>query len=141
MSLLLKIGSFFIILISMIAAFRSYKGCDALKNGKLITVTVFSVPISCENATKYNKAYFEFYIGNKIFSKRFNGHCDLKPRDEIKLISNLDNTIFLFEDEKPIYEFISAVLLFLIGMLCLFFPKNFIRKILFRINFYSYKFF
>lgn len=130
MSLLLKIGSLFIILISIIGAFRSYKEYNTLKNGKAVTVTVFSVPITCENSTKNIKAYFEFYIGNKIHSKRIDGHCYLKPRDKITLITNHDNSIFLFEDEKPVYSITSTLILFFIGVLCFFYSTFTLKKTL-----------
>jgi hypothetical protein len=128
MSLLLKAGSLFIILISIIGVFRSNKESDTLKKGKIVTVTVFSVPITCENSTKNIKAYFEFYFGNKIYSKRFDGHCNLKPRDKITLITNHDNSIFLFEDEKPVYSIASNLILFFIGVLCFFYSTFTFKK-------------
>ncbi len=118
MKKILKIGSVSIIIISLILIPRAFKEFDTQKNGTLTTVTVFSVPISCSVSSKRIKAYFEFYIENKKYSKNFDGHCDLKPGDKIKLITNNDNSIFLFEDEKPIYEIISVLSIFAFGMIC-----------------------
>jgi hypothetical protein len=118
MKKILKIGSFLIIVISLILLPRAIKEFDTQKNGTLTTVTVFSVPISCDISSKRIKAYFEFYIENKKYSKNFDGHCDLKPGDRIKLITNNDNTIFLFEDENPIYGIIPVILIFVFGTIC-----------------------
>lgn len=120
MSKFLKIGSLSIIIISLIVFPRTLKEFYTRKNGNLITVTVFSVPISCDVSSKNIKAYFEFYIDDKKYSKNFDGHCDLQPRDKIKLISSDDNSIFLFEDENPIYGLISAFLIFTLGIICFF---------------------
>ncbi len=118
MKKILKIGSFLIIVISLILLPRAIKEFDTQKNGTLTTVTVFSVPISCDISSKRIKAYFEFYIENKKYSKNFDGHCDLKPGDRIKLITNNDNSIFLFEDENPIYRIIPVILIFVFGTIC-----------------------
>ena len=115
---LLKIASVLIIIISFVLIPQAFKEFDTQKNGTLTTITVFSVPISCDISSKNIKAYFEFYIENKKYSKNFDGHCDLKPGDKIKLITNNDNSIFLFEDENPIYEIISVLLILLFGIIC-----------------------
>jgi hypothetical protein len=120
MKTVLKIGSVLIIIISLVLIPRVFEEFDTKKNGALTNVIVFSVPISCEISSKHIKAYFEFYIENKKYSKNFNGHCDLKPGDKIKLITNNDNSIFLFEDENPIYKIISILLIFIFGIICFF---------------------
>lgn len=115
---MLKYASILIILISFVSFYRTYQEYKILNSGNKITVSVFSVPISCSESSKISKAYFTFYFNEKKQSKKLEGRCSINVGDKINLITNDSKDVFLFEDEDVYFEFLAGFLIFVAGIYC-----------------------
>ena len=63
---MLKYASILIILISFVSFYKTFQEYKILNSGNKITVSVFSVPISCSESSKISKAYFTLMKRNKV---------------------------------------------------------------------------
>ncbi|RZJ71857.1 MAG: hypothetical protein EOO45_11485 [Flavobacterium sp.] len=74
---------------------------DILRTGREILVEIVDIPVLCGNGSKIRKPHFRFKYLEKTHRKDFNGlHCEeVLNGTTIKLISNAENSVFLFEDE------------------------------------------
>ncbi|WP_324067392.1 MAG: hypothetical protein RSE15_08165 [Flavobacterium sp.] len=120
MDKMLKYASILIILISFVSFYRTFQEYKILNSGNKISVSVFSVPISCSESSKTSKAYFTFYFNEKKQSKRLEGRCSINVGDKINLITNETKDIFLFEDEDIHFKFLAGLLIFVAGIYCYF---------------------
>ena len=120
MNRMLKYASILIILISFVSFYRTFQEYKILNSGNKISVSVFSVPISCNESSKTSKAYFIFYFNEKKQSKRLEGRCSINVGDKIKLITNDTQDIFLFEDEDVSFQFLAGLVIFVAGIYCYF---------------------
>jgi hypothetical protein len=66
MDKMLKYASILIILISFVSFYKTFQEYKILNSGNKITVSVFSVPISCSESSKISKAYFTLMKRNKV---------------------------------------------------------------------------
>ncbi len=116
-----KIGGVILILISFVISFNNYKKFDALHNGKEVEVIITNIPVSCEVSNKSLKPYFKFSYNQRIYTKNIEGkYCDiLKNTRTLKLKTNFDNSIFVYTDETLIMDYITIIILLLIGILFL----------------------
>ncbi|CAM3760234.1 hypothetical protein FLCU109888_00225 [Flavobacterium cucumis] len=117
---MLKYASILIILISFVSFYKTFQEYKILNSGNKITVSVFSVPISCSESSKISKAYFTFYFNEKKQSKRLEDLCSINVGDQIKLITNDTQDIFLFEDKDVSFQFLAGLLIFVTGIYCYF---------------------
>ena len=120
MNRMLKYASILIILISFVSFYRTFQEYKILNSGNKISVSVFSIPISCSESSKTSKAYFTFYFNEKKQSKRLEGRFSINVGDKIKLITNDTQDIFLFEDEDVSFQFLAGLLIFVAGIYCYF---------------------
>ena len=120
MNKILKYASILLILISFVSFYKTFQEYKILNSGNKITVSVFSVPISCSESSKISKAYFTFYFNEKKQSKRLEDLCSINVGDQIKLITNDTQDIFLFEDEDVSFQFLAGLLIFVAGIYCYF---------------------
>ena len=105
MDKMLKYASILIILISFVSFYKTFQEYKILNSGNKITVSVFSVPISCSESSKISKAYFTFYFNEKKQSKRLEGRCSINVGDKINLVTNETKDIFHFVDEDVYFDF------------------------------------
>ncbi|MGQ3089167.1 hypothetical protein, partial [Flavobacterium sp.] len=93
-SLLLMAGALWLIMLK-------YEDMEVLKSGKEITVRIIDIPTPCGEGSRNNKAHFRFDYLGQIHVKNFKGlHCDeLHTGKEFKLLTNTDNSTFVFKDE------------------------------------------
>ena len=117
---MLKYASILLILISFVSFYRTFQEYKILNSGNKITVSLFSIPISCSESFKISKAYFTFYFNEKKQSKRLEGRCSINVGDKINLITNETKDVFLFEDEDIHFELLAGLLIFVIGIYCYF---------------------
>ena len=117
---MLKYASILIILISFVSFYKTFQEYKILNSGNKITVSVFSVPISCSESSKISKAYFTFYFNEKKQSKRLEGRCSINVGDKINLVTNETKDIFRFVDEDVYFDFLAGLLIFLAGIYCYF---------------------
>lgn len=118
-----KYFGLFLIIISLIISSRFIEEFKVLKDKKEIEVTVTEVPIDCHSRRKGLKAYFKFEYLGKSYTKNIKGkiNCELiKPKVKINLLTNNDNTVFLFPDENIITELASTIIIILIGVFMIF---------------------
>ncbi|WP_396160955.1 hypothetical protein [Flavobacterium sp.] len=120
MDKMLKYASILIILISFVSFYKTFQEYKILNSGNKITVSVFSVPISCSESSKISKAYFTFYFNEKKQSKRLEGRCSINVGDKINLVTNETKDIFRFVDEDVYFDFLAGLLIFLAGIYCYF---------------------
>lgn len=120
MKKILKYASILLILISFVSFYKTFQEYKILNSGNKITVSVFSVPISCSESSKIFKAYFTFYFNEKKQSKRLEGRCSINVGDKINLITNETKDVFLFEDEDVSFQFLAGLLIFVAGIYCYF---------------------
>jgi len=92
---------------------------ETYKNGKIVNVKVVYVPNCIGGKPHYN---FRFSYNEKIYAKRIGGGlCDeLKEGDIIRMKTNEDNSVFLYESESPYNDFISTLLLLLFGVILIY---------------------
>ena len=120
MNKILKYASILLILISFVSFYKTFQEYKILNSGNKISVSVFSIPISCSESSKTSKAYFTFYFNEKKQSKRLEDRCSINVGDKIKLITNETKDIFLFEDEDIHFELLAGLLIFVTGIYCYF---------------------
>jgi hypothetical protein len=120
MDKMLKYASILIILISFVSFYKTFQEYKILNSGNKITVSVFSVPISCSESSKISKAYFTFYFNEKKQSKRLEGRCSINVGDKINLVTNETKDIFHFVDEDVYFDFLAGLLIFVAGIYCYF---------------------
>lgn len=101
-----------------------------LEKGQKIEVTITDIPVTCKVSNKSLKAYFKFSYKEKEYSKNLKDkYCStIKTGDKLNLITNKEETIFLYPDENVNRNLISLTFLFLVLTLCCFIiirrPKN-----------------
>jgi len=97
----------------------NYKELETYKNGKIISAKIIYVPNCLSGKRHY---YLKFSYNERIYPKRIGGGlCDkLKEGDIIKLKTNEDNSVFLYEYENPYNNMISFILLFLFGVFLIY---------------------
>lgn len=78
-----------------------YDKLNVLKNGREVTVKIIDIPVHCGDGSRTRKAHFRFDHLGKTHRKDFNGqHCEEVLNDEtIDLITDAENSVFLFKDE------------------------------------------
>lgn len=124
MKKILTFGGIIIIVISLIISYNNIKQKNTELYGKLVSVEIIDIPITCEISSKRIKAFFKFRYNNKIYSKNLKDeYCEVvKTNRSIKLKTNSDNTIFIYPNENINQEILSNILLFAFG--CLIFYKS-----------------
>lgn len=82
-------------------ALAKYENLAIIENGKNVTVDIIDVPIPCGEGSRISKAHFRFNYLGKTHRKNFGGiHCDEIQADrKLKLRTNDDNSVFVFNDE------------------------------------------
>jgi hypothetical protein len=120
-----KILGVIIVLLSIIFSIGVYKKIDTLNNGEKITVYVIDIPRPCENAYRKLKPYFSFSYYDRVFTKNIKGdYCiTLAKGDVLTLITNNDNSYFIYPDENFKSDIIVIILFYAFGLF-LFFKKQ-----------------
>lgn len=118
MKSVLKIGGILFIILLVLLTARTLKEINIQKNGVIVDVTIFSIPVSCGESSKLSKPYFEFYNNDKKYKKNLERHCDLKPGDKVSLMTNQDYSILVFKDENLELELLSCFFLLIFGSFC-----------------------
>jgi len=112
-----------LLIVCIVISTRFKEEYKVLNFGKEIEVKVLDVPINCMNSKRKTNAYFQFeYLGKK-FTKNIEGkyYCEIiKPNIELKLLTNNDNSVFMFPDENLNKEIYSTIILFLFGLFMTF---------------------
>ncbi len=124
MKKILTFGGIIIIVISLVISYNNIKQKNTELYGKLVSVEIIDIPITCEISSKRIKAFFKFRYNNKIYSKNLKDeYCEVvKTNRTIKLKTNSDNTIFIYPNENINQEILSNILLLAFG--CLIFYKS-----------------
>lgn len=65
MKSILKIGGILFIILLILLTVRKFEEINIQKNGLIVDVTIFSIPVYCGESSKLSKPYFEFYINDK----------------------------------------------------------------------------
>lgn len=119
-----KILGVIIVLLSIIFSIGVYKKLDTLNNGEKITVYVIDIPRPCKNAYKSFKPYFRFSYNDRVFTKNIKGdYCrTLAKGDEVTLITNSDNSFFVYPNENFKPDIVAIILFYAFGLF-LFFKK------------------
>ncbi len=97
----------------------NYRELVTYKNGYIVNVKVVYVPNCFTTKWHYN---IKFEYNGKIYAKGIGVlSCkELKEGDIIKLKTNKDNNIFLYEHENPYKNMSSLILLFLFGVFLIY---------------------
>lgn len=121
-----RIFGIILILISFAISFNSYEKFLAIHNGNEIIVTVTDIPVSCKVSNKTLKAYFRFEYNGKSYTKMIKGkYCNsLKINKKITLKTNNNNSIFVYPEERLTMQYISIIVLFLVGLISLIKKNN-----------------
>ena len=79
--------------------FLQYDDYYVQQNGKQVTVIVEEVEGVCR-AGKRSKPYFTFHFNNETHRKDLiSKYCSITPGDTVLLLTNSDNTIFVYPEE------------------------------------------
>jgi hypothetical protein len=97
----------------------NYRKIEIYKSGTIINARVVFVPNCFTTKRHYN---FKFEYKGKIHAKQIGvGSCkDMNEGDIIKLKTNDDSSIFLFENEYPYNDTIAIFLLFSFGIFLIY---------------------
>lgn len=97
----------------------NYKELKTYHNGHIVYATVTYVPNCLTTKKHYN---FKFAYNGRTYAKKIGVlSCrELSEADTIKLKTNRDNSVFLFENENPYNDMVSFVLLFLFGVFLIY---------------------
>jgi len=116
--------SFIVVLIGLVGLIRSKDEIETLRHGEKVEVTVTYVPTCLFNINVYYHIKFEYK--EKEYSKSVGTKLcgQLQVGDKLTLIYNEKKTIFLFENEKPIWQVISSILLFLLGLFGIYYTNK-----------------
>jgi hypothetical protein len=119
MRTLYKIAGMIFILACLLFLKYNYKEIITYKNGTTINALIIYVP-NCISGKPYY--HLKFSYNETVYPKRIGGElCDkLKEGDIIKLKTNDDNTVFLYEHENPYNNAIYFTLLIFFGLFLLY---------------------
>lgn len=99
--------------------FLQYETYVVQKHGKHVNVSVDEVHGEC--GTGRSKAYFTFEFNGEIHRKDLiTPYCSIEPLDTVMLLTNTDNTIFVYPDEKIGENMAVGGLLVLMCLFCAF---------------------
>lgn len=98
----------------------NYKELETYKNGHIVNVEVIYVPNCFTTKQHYN---IKFTYNEKTYAKQIGVlSCkELKEGEIIRLRTNKDNSVFLYENENPYNELTSTIILLLFGVFLIYY--------------------
>lgn len=93
----------------------SFKEIETYYGGHVIIATVIYVPNCFTTKKHYN---IKFIYNGKTYAKEIGVlSCKkLKVGNSIRMKTNQDNSVFLYEQENPFYDMVSIIFLLLFGV-------------------------